>query len=62
MNISEFERTKPIETMRALNTLIKKVETLVDNDDDDDDIDVNRELLNIWEELKDIKEKLKKGK
>jgi hypothetical protein len=59
MNISEFERTKPIETMRALNALIKKVKTLVD---DSTYIDVNRELLNIWEELKDIKEKLKKGK
>jgi hypothetical protein len=59
MNISEFERTKPVETMRALNALIKKVETLVD---DSTYIDVNRELLNIWEELKDIKEKLKKGK
>lgn len=56
MNISEFERTKPVETMEALNVLIKKVESMTDNDCDDED------LFDIFNRLKDIKEKLKKGK
>lgn len=55
MNISEFERTKPVETMKALNALIKKVEKMVDNGCDDEDI------IDVCNRLKDIKEKLKKG-
>ena len=58
MNISEFERTKPVETMKALNALIKKVGKLID---ETTDMDVDRELSNILEKLKNIKEKLKKG-
>lgn len=58
MNISEFERTKPVETMKALNALIKKVRELVD---DSTDINVDSELFDIWERLKSIKEKFKKG-
>lgn len=56
MNISEFERTKPVETMKALNALIKKVEKMVDNGCDDEDI------IDVCNRLKDIKEKLKKGR
>lgn len=58
MNISEFERTKPVETMKTLNVLIKKIEQLIN---DSADIDIDRELMDILGNLKDIKKKLKNG-
>lgn len=60
MNISEFERTKPVETMKAIDNLItfikdtgkQSVTVLFDYGD------FSKEVIS---QLEDIKEKLKKG-
>lgn len=59
MNISEFERTKPTETMKAINNLITKLSETVESDTSD--IDVDRFILNLLDDVKDIKQKFKNG-
>ena len=55
MNVSEFERTKPTETMAAINRLIKDLKEIEDN---------NSSANPAWvvEKLNTIKSLLKDGK
>jgi hypothetical protein len=63
MNISEFERTKPTETMKALNKLIKSVSENVELGRKHPQISFSTlTMAEILSELKDIKEKFKNGK
>lgn len=61
MNISEFERTKPKETMKALNALIKKVDDTLSSEKVSNIFWLERQLELIKKDLEDIREKLKKG-
>ena len=60
-SISEFERTKPVETMKALNDLIKKVDTFLNNGRDPNIHLAYGLLEESLISLKDIKNKLKNG-
>jgi hypothetical protein len=59
MNISEFERTKPTETMRSLNILIKKMKSLKEMSINSPWEEKQYEM--IYDSLIDIKNKLKNG-
>lgn len=61
MNISEFERTKPKETMKALNALIKKVDATIESNKDPYVSYIDEILASIKKDLFDIKTKLKNG-
>lgn len=61
MNISEFERTKPVETMKALNDLIKKVEITLSSEKITNIYWLESQLESVKKDLIDIKEKLKQG-
>lgn len=61
MNISEFERTKPVETMKALNVLIKKVEDTLSSNNVVNIFWLEGKVESIHKDLIDIKEKLKRG-
>lgn len=60
MNISEFERTKPKETMKAINKLIRFIKETGNRSVTVafDYGDFSKEVIS---QLEDIKEKLKKG-
>ena len=61
-SISEFERTKPVETMKALNKLIKGVSENVELGKKHPQVSFSTlTMAEILSELKDIKEKLKRG-
>lgn len=62
MNISEFERTKPIETMAALNALIKKVGSILNAGGVPEIYQLINDLETIQKDLFDIKMKLKEGR
>lgn len=64
-SISEFERTKPTETMKALNALIRKVNDFLiarySNEKGCDTQKVYALLDETVEDLRVIKQKLKNG-
>ena len=60
-SISEFERTKPVETMRSLNALIKKIDGFLNNGRDPNIHLAYGLLEESLTSLKDIKDKLKNG-
>lgn len=60
-SISEFERTKPVETMKALNKLIKKLTSFVESDKEPNIFLAYGMLEDVVKDLNDIKEKLKRG-
>ncbi len=60
-SISEFERTKPKETMKAINSLIKKVNGFLNNENEPN-IHLAYSLLDeVLVSLKDIRQKFKNG-
>lgn len=59
-NISEFERTKPVETMKALNSLIQRVKQDVSTEGNHSGF-WSGEIQDIFNSLLDIKTKLKRG-
>lgn len=61
MNISEFERTKPTQTMKALNLLIKDVEDILKINESPEVFWYDQQIVNIHEKLLDIKQKFKRG-
>lgn len=61
MNISEFERTKPVEAMKALkalNALIKKVDETLSSEKVTNIFWLESQLEIIKKDLEDIREKL----
>ncbi len=61
MNISEFERTKPVETMKSLNALIKKVDNIMKFDNVPDIYWFVDQMDGVSLALREIREKLKRG-
>jgi len=61
MNISEFERTKPVETMKSINKLINKLDKFVSIDNEANIHLAYKMLDETIVELKNIKEQLKRG-
>jgi hypothetical protein len=60
MNISEFERTKPVETMRAIDNLIRFIKD-TGNQSVTVLFDYGEFEKEVILKLNDIKEKLKRG-
>jgi len=58
-SISEFERTKPVITMKKINDLIKFVESQIE--DEETPGDMVSILLMIRNDIKDIKKSFKAG-
>ena len=60
-SVSEFERTKPRETMKSINALIKKVDEFLNNGREPSIFLAYGVLDEVLVSLKDIKQKFKNG-
>lgn len=58
INISEFERTKPTATMKAINDLEHYIEYALN---ENNKINPYQSIIEIYIQLKDIKRKFKAG-